>query len=124
MTKILVIDDDAIVRTSIVHILRDAGYEVVIAEDGIQGMAAFRNDEPDLVITDIVMPEQEGIQTITEMRRAKPDVKIIAISGGGRVVNSDFLRIAQVLGAMAGIPKPFDDDELLILVKDCLAKAA
>ena len=124
MTKILVIDDDVLVRKSIVHLLEGAGYQVLTAEDGARGMAIFRNEQPDLVITDIVMPEQEGIQTITEIRKAKPDAKIIAISGGGRIADTDFLRIAQVLGAMAAISKPFDPDELLALAKDCLAKPA
>jgi DNA-binding NtrC family response regulator len=70
------------------------------------------------------MPEQEGVQTIPEMRKAKPDAKIIAISGGGRIGNTDFLKIARHLGAMAVLAKPFDADELLALVKDCLAKPA
>ena len=121
MTKVLVIDDDAIVRASIVHILEDGGYEVLIAEDGVRGMAMFRSEQPDLVITDILMPEQEGIQTITEIRSAKPDAKIIAISGSGRFGKLDFLKIAQALGAMDAIPKPFDPDELLTVVKNCLA---
>jgi DNA-binding response OmpR family regulator len=76
-------------------------------------MAAFRSEQPNLVITDIIMPDQEGIQTITEMCKAKPDAKIIAISGGGRIGNTDFLQIARHLGAMDIIPKPFDPDVLL-----------
>jgi two-component system chemotaxis response regulator CheY len=121
MTKILVIDDDALVRKTIVHLLEEAGYVVPSAEDGVRGMAMFRSEQPDLVITDIIMPEQEGIQTIAEMRKAKPDAKIIAISGGGRIGNTDFLKIARVLGAMDVISKPFDPDELLTIVRDCLA---
>jgi DNA-binding response OmpR family regulator len=121
VTKILVIDDDAIVRKTIVQILEQDGYQVLSAEDGARGMVLFRSEQPDLVITDIIMPEQEGIQTITEMRRAKPDAKIIAISGGGRIGNTDFLQIALVLGAMDVVPKPFDPDELLLVVSACLA---
>jgi DNA-binding NtrC family response regulator len=82
MSKILVINDDTIVRRSLTVILEDAGCKVVSAEDGKRGMAAFRGEHPDLVITDIIVPEQEGIQTITEIRGVKPDAKIIAISGG------------------------------------------
>jgi two-component system chemotaxis response regulator CheY len=100
MTKILVIDDDAIVRMTVEHILRDAGYEVLTAENGLRGMAVFCSQQPDLVITDILMPEQEGIQTIAEMRKAKPDAKIIAISGGGHGGKVDFLSMARALGAM------------------------
>jgi DNA-binding NtrC family response regulator len=121
MAKILIIDDDAIVRRTLATILEDDGHEVAVAEDGRQGMALFRSGKPDLVITDIVMPEQEGIQTITEMRQERPDAKIIAISGGGRIGDTDFLKIALVLGAADAIRKPFDSEELLTIVKACLA---
>jgi DNA-binding NtrC family response regulator len=83
-------------------------------------MAVFRGWQPDLVITDIIMPDQEGIQTITEIRAAKPDAKIIAISGGGRIGNTDFLQIARQLGAMDVVAKPFDPDFLLAVVENCL----
>src|SRR5260221_494042 len=117
MAKILLIDDDATVRMTIMHLLEEAGHLVLWAVDGRQGMAVFRGWQPDLVITDIIMPDQEGIQTITEMRAAKRDMKIIAVSGGGRIGNTDFLKIAQVLGAMAAVPKPFDPDFLLAVVE-------
>jgi DNA-binding NtrC family response regulator len=119
MTKILVIDDDVIVRETIIQILEDQGYQVVGAEDGRRGLAAFRSERPDLVITDIIMPEKEGIQTITEIRRERPDAKIIAISGGGRIGNTDFLKIAQKLGATDIISKPFDPDDFLNRVDRC-----
>jgi DNA-binding response OmpR family regulator len=121
MTKILVIDDDTIVRMTVVQILEDAGYEVSSAEDGARGMALFLSEPPDLVVTDIIMPEQEGIETIGQMRKARPDAKIIAMSGGGRIGNTDFLKIALALGAMNAVPKPFDPEELLLVVKACLA---
>jgi DNA-binding NtrC family response regulator len=120
MAKILVIDDDVIVRETIVQILEDGGHQVVSAEDGKRGMAAFRSEHPDLVITDIIMPEQEGIQTITEIRGVQPNAKIIAISGGGRIGNTDFLKIARHLGAFDAIAKPFDPDDLLSRVGRCL----
>jgi CheY-like chemotaxis protein len=120
MTKILVIDDDAIVRETIIQILEDGGYEVVSAEDGKRGLASFRGEKPDLVITDIIMPEKEGIQTITEIRHDRPDAKVIAISGGGRIGNTDFLKIAQKLGASDVIAKPFDPDDFLNRVSRCL----
>jgi DNA-binding NtrC family response regulator len=121
MTKILVIDDDAIVRKTIVQLLEDDGYQVVSTDDGRRGMALFRSAQPDLVITDIFMPEQEGIQTISEMRKAKPEAKIIVMSGGGHMGNADFLKIALALGAIVAIPKPFDPDKLSTIVKGCLA---
>ena len=120
MAKILVIDDDVIVRETIVQILEDGGHQVVSAEDGKRGMAAFRSERPDLIITDIIMPEQEGIQTITEIRGVQPNAKIIAISGGGRIGNTDFLKIARHLGAFDAIAKPFDPDDLLSRVGRCL----
>jgi DNA-binding NtrC family response regulator len=120
MTKILVIDDDVIVRETIIQILEDRGYEVISAEDGKRGVASFISEKPDLVITDIIMPEKEGIQTITEIRRERPDAKVIAISGGGRIGNTDFLKIAQKLGASDVIAKPFDPDDFLNRVSRCL----
>jgi CheY-like chemotaxis protein len=83
MTKILVIDDEVLVRKSIAHLLGGAGYDVQDAEDGARGMALFRSEQPDLVVTGIVMPEQEGTQTITEMGNAKRSAKNIAISMAG-----------------------------------------
>jgi DNA-binding response OmpR family regulator len=121
MAKILVVDDDAMVRTTMSTILRHHGFEVELAINGKQGLAAFREAAPDLVITDIIMPEKEGLETIIEMRRVRPSIKIIAMSGGGRVGNSDFLRMAKSLGADAVIPKPFGPNDLLGCVKTCLA---
>src|SRR5665213_86977 len=121
MPKILVIDDDVMVRNTISKVLRHCGFEVIVAEDGVRGLASFRRDRPDLVITDIIMPEKEGIETIIEMRREHPDTKIIAVSGGGRIGNADFLSMATSLGAAAVIAKPFLPEELINQVKSCLA---
>ncbi len=123
MQKILVIDDDAVVRETIIQILEDYGYEVVSAEDGSRGVKLFRSERPDLVITDIIMPEKEGIQTIMEIRAECPTAKIIAVSGGGRIGNTDFLKIAQKLGATDIIAKPFDPDEFLSRISQCLGTA-
>jgi CheY-like chemotaxis protein len=120
MAKILVVDDDAAVRTTLEQILEDAGYDVITARDGVRGMSAFSNLQPDVIVMDIVMPEQNGIETIVEMRKAAPDAKIIAISGGGRIGNIDVLRIAKHLGAVSVIAKPFDPSELLDCVAACL----
>ena len=101
-------------------LLEVGGYEVLSAEGGKRGTSAFCHARPDLaVITNIIMPEQEGIQTITEIRGAKPDAKIIAISGGGRLGNVDFLEMARHLGAADAIAKPFDCDDLLNRVSRC-----
>jgi DNA-binding response OmpR family regulator len=123
MTKILVIDDDALLRNTISKILRRGGYEVVTAEDGVRGMAAVRTEHPDLVITDIVMPKQEGTETIAQIRREARDTKIIAVSGGGLVGNVDLLTMAQKLGAHDVLAKPFLAEELIGRVRSCLAAA-
>jgi len=111
--KILVIDDDHLVRYALSKILSSNGYEVVTASDGRRGMVVLRTEHPDVVITDIIMPEQEGIDTIIQIQRERPGVKIIAISGGGRIRNIDFLEMAQSLGADDILAKPFEVDELL-----------
>ena len=120
--RILVIDDDAGVRETIRIALEAEGYEVVDASDGQQGLAAFRRRVPDLVITDIVMPVTEGLQTIREIRRLRPAAPILAVSAGGRGGQHDFLQIARSLGAWEVIAKPFDPDELVARVKSCLAR--
>jgi CheY-like chemotaxis protein len=111
--KALVIDDDQLVRYTLSKILHRNGYEVVTASDGMRAMAVFREERPDVVITDIIMPEQEGIETILKIRRERPEVKIIAISGGARNRNVDYLRMAETFGANAVISKPFEAEELL-----------
>jgi CheY-like chemotaxis protein len=121
MKKILVIDDNMVVRNTIVQILESEGYEVVSAEDGRRGLFVFRSEKPDLVVTDIIMPEKEGIETIRDIRSEVPDAKIIAISGGGRIGNTDFLKIARQLGASDIVAKPLDPDHFLDVVKNCLA---
>ena len=83
----------------------------------------FRSEKPDLVVTDIIMPEKEGIETIRDIRGEVPDAKIIAISGGGRIGNTDFLQIARKMGAIDALPKPFDPDDLLGRINTCLKAA-
>jgi CheY-like chemotaxis protein len=111
--KILVIDDDHLVRYAISKILQRNGYDVVTAADGKRAMALLRVELPDVVITDIIMPEQEGIETIEKLRHEYPQIKIIAISGGGRIRNVDFLEMARSFGADDVIAKPFEAEELL-----------
>jgi DNA-binding response OmpR family regulator len=111
--KILVIDDDHMVRYALSRILQRSGYDVVTASDGKRGMELVREELPDMVITDIIMPEQEGIETIGLLRHQYPQMKIIAISGGGRIRNVDFLEMARSLGADDVISKPFEAEELL-----------
>ena len=120
MAKILVIDDDPLVRNTVARVLRHRGYAAILAEDGHKGLKLFQSEAPDLVITDIIMPDREGIETIREMRAARPEVKIIAISGGGRLRNLDLLAMAGKLGADEIVAKPFDAAELVAPVLRCL----
>lgn len=120
--RILVIDDEAMVRSTIARTLEREGYRVAHAVDGLRGLTSFRKEPPDLVITDIIMPEEEGIGTIRRMLAEQPETKIIAISGGGRVGNFDVLRIAENIGAMATMRKPFAPREFINLVSECLKK--
>ena len=111
--KILVIDDDHLVRLTLSRVLTHSGHEVVTAADGNRGMTQLHAERPDVVITDIIMPEQEGFQTIVMIRRDYPEMKIIAISGGQRQGNHNVLAIAASLGADEVIAKPFEPADLL-----------
>lgn len=113
MTRILVIDDEAPVRDMMRQTLERAGYEVIEAGDGKQGMARLRQQPADLVITDILMPEQEGIETIRMLRKEFPEIKILAISGGGKKGNLEVLPIARTFGAHRTLAKPFERKDLL-----------
>jgi DNA-binding response OmpR family regulator len=118
--KILIIDDDPLVRYTLTKILTNNGYDVVTAVDGARGYACL-DQNPEIVITDMIMPEQEGIETIIRIKRERPEIGIIAISGGGRYGNMDFLPMAQSLGADAILPKPFEADELLSRLRELSA---
>ncbi|MFQ6113091.1 MAG: response regulator [bacterium] len=120
MAKILVIDDESQVRMMLREILEDEGYEVAEAPDGKAGLELFRNEPTDLVITDIIMPEKDGLATIRELREISSDVKIIAISGGGHVVRTDYLQVAQIFGAQRVLRKPVGYNELLRAVAELL----
>src|SRR4051812_49974789 len=121
--QILVIEDDFAVRELILQTLSKAGYQVIAAGDGVEGLNLFREKNPALVITDIVMPQKEGLQTIIELRQQSPDVKVIAMSGGGRYCNADYLKLAKKFGARATLTKPFMRDEMLDLVRETLGDA-
>src|SRR5260370_41987018 len=117
---VLVVEDDIVVRQTCTMLLEDEGFDVVTAIDGIDGLRKFHKLTPDVVLTDIIMPEKEGISLITDLRRGSKDVKIIAMSGGGRVGNMDFVTLATALGANAGLHKPFDDLELIETIRALL----
>ena len=118
MARILVIDDDPDMRALLGEMLRAAGHEVVLAGDGRDGVAKYRLSPAGLVITDLFMPNQEGLQTIVELRRDFPGVVIIAMSG--KTFSTVMLSIARRLGAFEVLQKPFQPAELLDMVARAL----
>jgi two-component system, chemotaxis family, chemotaxis protein CheY len=124
MSKILIIDDDPLVRSVIARVLRLEGHDLLVAVDGRRGVELFQSEHPELVITDIIMPEKEGLETIREIRAISPEAKIIAMSGGGRIGNADILAIAAEFGAREILGKPFEPSELTDSVQRCLGAAS
>jgi DNA-binding response OmpR family regulator len=126
MAKILVIDDELSILLMIKKMLEKAGHEVDMALNGKEGMQLFEKNKADLLVTDIIMPEKEGLETIVEMRKKYPDLKIIAISGGGRISADGYLPGAKLLGANMVFQKPLIQKEFLeavsFLLKDLKIK--
>lgn len=121
MARILIIDDEALVRQVIRDWLEPRGHEVIEAENGNVGLALFRENPAELVITDIVMPDKEGIETIRELRRDFPDAKIIAVSGGGQLMpGATCLTLAEGLGVQRTLAKPVNLMELSKTISELL----
>ena len=120
MARILVIDDEQPIRELLRHVLEKEGHEVVEAQDGKDALRLAEQSPPDLVITDIMMPEQDGLEVIRTLRRESPDLKILAISGGG-LLRSRALHVANLLGAFDTLQKPFALDVLIGKVNGALA---
>ena len=118
MASILVIEDDQEVRDYLVAVLSRAGHAVSSAPNGRDGVEMFRNDPVQVVITVIIMPEKDGIETILDLRREHPSLKVIAISGGGRSTPENYLHSARLLGADKAIRKPFKNEEILAAVQE------
>jgi len=120
MPKILVIEDDEIMNSMLVQMLSESGHEVTGAADGIHGVALFQAGGFDLIVTDIVMPDKEGLETIREIRRSDQKIPIIAISGGGRLSPEGYLQMASTFGADYTFQKPLQQDAFLGAVRECL----
>jgi len=120
MKSILVVDDDKQIREMLREILEREGYKVEEAENGKEALAIQRERPSDLIITDLIMPEQDGVETIIELVQKDPSVKIIAISGGGRIGPRDYLEMANALGASRTFYKPFKRPEILAAVEELL----
>ena len=120
MARILIIDDEPQIRSMLKLMLERDGYEVVEAPDGVEGIKVYRQNPADLIITDLIMPNKDGIGMIIELKKEYPDVKIIAMSGGGLNKPEGYLKGAKKLGAACTLTKPIDREEMLKAVKDLL----
>jgi DNA-binding NtrC family response regulator len=119
--SILIVDDEPGIRELLGIMLESYGHSVVTAEDGIQAPKVMATRPIDVVITDLLMPERDGLEFITEVRKKYPKVKIIAMSGGGHVARESYLRIAKTFGAHYLLEKPFNQSDVLGAVETVLA---
>jgi len=122
LKRILIVDDEESIRTMLTHMLEEEGYTVQVAENGEEGLDCVKRFAFDLVITDMIMPVKDGLKFIMELVRDYPDLKILAISGGGAIKAERYLTMAGFLGYnIATLEKPFKRDELLNLVGNLMA---
>jgi len=121
MASILVVDDDEQIRKMLKRLLASEGYTVHLASDGNEAIEQYREYRPDIVITDIVMPDKEGIETIRDLKEEAPDLKLIAMSGGGEYTSSNAnLLLAKELGASEIVQKPIDFQDLSRIIDQLL----
>jgi YesN/AraC family two-component response regulator len=116
MARILIIDDEPQIRSMLKLMLERDGHEVVEAPDGIEGIRVYRQNPADLIITDLIMPNKDGIGMIIDLKKEFPEVKIIAMSGGGLNKPDGYLKGAKKLGASCTLTKPIDREEILRVV--------
>ena len=121
MARILLIDDDDLLREALRLTLVHFGHAVIAARNGREGLAQLAHAEVDLVITDIVMPDQDGLEVVRALQKRRPPVKIIAISGGARGSSVDYLPVARRFGAAKVLAKPFSNEALLSAIEAVLA---
>jgi DNA-binding NtrC family response regulator len=116
MAKILLVEDDDLVRDMLTQVLQRADHEVTCASNGEEATECLRNETPDIMVTDIIMPKKSGITLISEVRTKHPNLDIIAISGGGRLDPSGYLDLSETLGASVSFEKPIDNTALLMAI--------
>ena len=119
--RILVVDDNADLRTTIQALLQADGFDVAVAGNGQAAIALHQSRPADVVITDLFMPDKDGIETIVELRKLSPQLKIVAISGWTSTQGSDYLQVAREIGATVTLQKPFDPQELSRVVRQLAA---
>ena len=124
MSLILIIDDEEQIREVLHTVLDRVGHEVLEADNGKEGLKKYNENDVDLVITDIIMPDTEGLETIARIRREFPGLKIVAMSGGGRVVPGSHLDHAALLGASRTFTKPLNMPEFVDAIHETLAPRA
>jgi DNA-binding NtrC family response regulator len=122
LARILIIDDDADVRSALHRVLSSEGHHVEEVQDSDTGIRLHHEHPFDLIITDILMPDKEGISTIIELRQEYPKLKIIAMSGGGDFEPYGYLDIARRVGAERTLPKPFKREDIIEAVSDVLSR--
>ena len=120
MAVVMVIDDDAALRRLCARALAGRGHDIVEAENGAEALELLQQHQPAIVVTDILMPKTEGIETINRLKERFPDIKIIAMSGGGTSRNLMFLDVAKALGVEVTLAKPFRPAELVEAVDKLL----
>jgi CheY-like chemotaxis protein len=122
--KILVVDDEPGIRDLLCLMLESAGFEAIPAEGGVEAPKVLAEQAVDLVITDLLMPERDGLEFITEIRKKYPEIKIIAMSGGGHIARDSYLMIAKNFGAHALLEKPFSQASVLKAINSVLSPDA
>ena len=123
MERILIIDDEPQIRSMLTLMLEREGYEVVEASDGVDGIKIYRQNPADLIITDLIMPNKDGIGMIIDLKKEFPNVKIIAMSGGGLNKPDGYLKGAKKLGAACTLTKPIDREKMLEAVREILKES-
>jgi DNA-binding NtrC family response regulator len=116
MAKILLVEDDELVRDMLTQLLQRANHQVTCASNGEEASECLQKEEPDIMVTDIIMPKKSGITLISEVRKRHPNLEIIAISGGGRLDPIGYLDLSESLGASVSFEKPIDNTALLMAI--------
>jgi CheY-like chemotaxis protein len=121
MAKILVIEDESQLSELLKKMLTRDGHQILVANDGVEGIKSFHQFNPDLIITDIIMPEKDGIEVIVQVLKEIPNLSIIAISGGRRAVTAEFnLDSAEMLDVKGVLQKPFTHEQLQEMIESAL----
>ena len=120
MSRILVVDDDRHIRNMLLRIFEGQGYDVSLAENGKHGLEVLAEQDVDLIVSDILMPEKDGLEMISTVKELYPDIKIVAMSGGGHIGSENYLRLAQHMGAERTIQKVIMCEDIIRVANELL----